>query len=566
MPSTPSRHPLLAASCVLAVAWALGAAGPPAARAHAAAHLAVGETIVLAPVADAYVRADARKEHFGSSPRFAAQGGRRARRAYLRFQVSLPPAVTVRRAKLRLYTLSGDRGAGVTLRAAGHDFWSESALTWRTQPKMGAVVDRKRIYRDHAWIALDATPIAREGGTVTVVLTTTGRSWHGFRSREARNGRPQLVITTGLGSPDPPPPPQQPDPSLPGELRPTPLNPDDNFIADWSNASLGIATQQEIDPFADLLQEAPERSRFESAPVRQGDLSLHMTVNQNDTDHNGSTERTQLFPRYYLSDQDDVWMSMSFWLDNGFDFPANGNEWDVILDGFPNTPDLSHKGRNAVLELLLSSGSGSGPQWKLIVRGGVSTDDGNTYPRNEGYGLGSATTGNWVDFLIHYKPSTGSDGEVKVWRAPGNAQFPTNPVASDSGVNVATASGIPLVTYPEFGLYRSTSSTPSSLHIGGGCDHPDARGGGGPVLRLTCRWARPQVPRVGVGRPTFRSRATARRRRSRLGMRPDDQSRRRRESRRRAGGRDPLGGHSNPHRSSAPTSSRLATGTESRDR
>ena len=271
--------------------------------------------------------------------------------------------------------------------------------------------------------------------------------------------------------PMPPPtaplPPQQPDPSLTGEPPPTPLNPDDNFIADWSNASPGIATYQGIEPFADLLQEAPERSQFESAPVRQSDLSLHMTVNQNDTDNNGSTERTQLFPRYYLSDQDDVWMSMSFWLDHGFAFPANGGEWGVILDGFPNTPDLSHKGRNAVLELLLSSGSGSGPQWKLIVRGGVSTDDGNTYPRNEGYGLGPATTDNWVDFLVHYKLSTGSDGEVKVWRAPGNAQFPTNPVASDFGVNVATASGIPLVTYPEFGLYRSTSSTPSSLHIGG---------------------------------------------------------------------------------------------------
>jgi hypothetical protein len=195
-PTTSRRHVLVLA--VLAVALVVGASRPSGAPAQHSATIAAGQTVVLAPVADASVPRAGRSR---SSARLSAQGGRRTRRAYLRFQVTLPPATTIVRAELRLFTLSQDRGAGVSLRSAGSGRWHELGLSWRRRPALGAVVDRRRGYRRHSWISLDASPAVRSAGDITLALTTTGRSWHGFASREARHGRPRLTIVT---APTPP--------------------------------------------------------------------------------------------------------------------------------------------------------------------------------------------------------------------------------------------------------------------------------------------------------------------------------------------------------------------------
>ena len=96
-----SKIPVPVLACVLCAGVAL----------PTNAHGADAQRVVLSPVADTYVRADARTAHLGSSRTFSVRGGRRARRAYLRFQVSVPPGQVVQRATLRLYALSPGRRA-----------------------------------------------------------------------------------------------------------------------------------------------------------------------------------------------------------------------------------------------------------------------------------------------------------------------------------------------------------------------------------------------------------------------------------------------------------------------
>lgn len=254
------------------------------------------------------------------------------------------------------------------------------------------------------------------------------------------------------------------------------------FLADWSAGAIGIATVPMISQFNRLVAEdggphssPTDRIVFSNFPVRQGSLSLKMTVKQHDVDGGVVKERVQITSfaptgRYYLQDGEDVWIAMSFFLAENFVFPSTGAQYAILLDGFPNTSDLAHSGQNATHEISIGSGSGEGPVWRLNILGGVSSDGGATYPHDTDQDIALAKRGQWSDFLMHVRFSTGGDGLVEIWYAPGtaNASFGTGaPTVVDHGPNIATANGYQCVMYPEPGIYRSTQEQPSSMYLGG---------------------------------------------------------------------------------------------------
>lgn len=252
-----------------------------------------------------------------------------------------------------------------------------------------------------------------------------------------------------------------------------PVVPTTNFLANWSAASPGIATAAQLAEFNRQTKAAPDRIQFVTSPTRQGNLSLKMTVEQGDLNE-GSKERVQIAtfnktpsPQYYLRDGDDVWMAFSVWPDSNFYFPELG-EFSVIMDGFPNSPDLEHSGVLATHEIGLGRTAGL-PVWRLSINGGVSETGGSSYPHNTDQDVAPVVSG-WNDFLLHIKMSTGNDGRVEVWFAPGNATSTLGtgaPNVSDYGPNVATANGYVLGMFPEPGIYRHTNAKTSSLYLGG---------------------------------------------------------------------------------------------------
>jgi hypothetical protein len=253
-----------------------------------------------------------------------------------------------------------------------------------------------------------------------------------------------------------------------------PVTPTKKFLADWRAGVLGAPSTAQIAEFNRQTKEEPSRIQFVKWPLRQGDLALKMTVKEGDVDA-GSTERVQIAtfnstpsPQYSLKDGDDVWIAFSVYLASSFAFPASSTKFITILDGFANTTDLAHTANvTHALDLAWTAG---GPEWTLNINGGVSTEGGasGSFPHETRQKFAKATIGHYNDFLMHTKMSTGGDGVVEIWYAPGaKAEFSETPNAIDRGPNVATADNYVCVMFPEFGIYRSKNPQTSDMYLGG---------------------------------------------------------------------------------------------------
>jgi hypothetical protein len=150
------------------------------------------------PVADTYSQSNKPDSNFGTSVRISAQNRTtEIRRAYLRFDVQVPSGSVVTKATLRLTANGSGTSTGVDLRAVADNSWGESSLTYRNGPAVGsAVVAHAAGYADNASVSLDATSLVGGSGVVSMAITTESDSWHGFDSREASSGKPQLVVET----------------------------------------------------------------------------------------------------------------------------------------------------------------------------------------------------------------------------------------------------------------------------------------------------------------------------------------------------------------------------------
>ncbi len=196
--SRPFVRPALAAA-VMVVAFAIGASTAGAAD------------TTFTPAADAQVKSSSPTTNYGSDAGLRLRQGTPDNtityRSYLKFAVSgLPGAVSA--AKLRLYVTDASNDGGTAF-LAGNDFstggpWTESGLTWNNAPgaTSGALASAGPV-SSGAWVEFPVTPAISGDRTYTFLLTTASSDSAIYSSKEGGNA-PQLVITTGAGSPTPP--------------------------------------------------------------------------------------------------------------------------------------------------------------------------------------------------------------------------------------------------------------------------------------------------------------------------------------------------------------------------
>jgi hypothetical protein len=155
-------------------------------------------TVSFSPVADTYSRSDTATTNYGTSPRVSAQNqSGQIRRAYLRFNVSVPAGSAVTKATLRMYSEAAGTSTPVELHGLADTTWGETALTWNNAPALNpAVVAQATGYANNAYVPFDATSLVSGSGLVSMALSTASSTWEGFTSREGTN-KPQLIVETG---------------------------------------------------------------------------------------------------------------------------------------------------------------------------------------------------------------------------------------------------------------------------------------------------------------------------------------------------------------------------------
>ncbi len=146
------------------------------------------------PVADAYVRSDARRRNFGTRTELRARGGKPLLKSYLKFTVQSAGAVSS--ARLRLFVESSSRAAGTIYRASSNG-WTESRITYANAPRAaGGALDKEGIASAGAWIDFDVSQAVRGDGTYSFVIVSTVPNGVVYASRERAARRPRLVVET----------------------------------------------------------------------------------------------------------------------------------------------------------------------------------------------------------------------------------------------------------------------------------------------------------------------------------------------------------------------------------
>lgn len=163
-------------------------------------------TLSLAPVADAQVASGNPATNYGSSTSMyvqSATSGFGNERAWLRFDLSgLPAGATVSAARLKLYQW---RPAGTALpvevRGSGDTGWSESTITWNSQPAFDAtVLDTQSISAAGTWYTWNLGSYANGRTAVSLVAKPATESAdpastaYAFDAREYGSYTPALEV------------------------------------------------------------------------------------------------------------------------------------------------------------------------------------------------------------------------------------------------------------------------------------------------------------------------------------------------------------------------------------
>ena len=176
---------------------------------HAAPAMAA--TRVFNPSADTYVSSAARHANFGSQWRIKIDG-RPRRRAFLRFDVTLPHGAVVSKATLSVYP-AGRRGAPrVRVFHSRGLGWEETKVTYAHQPRLGRALGylgrRTRSGAQRFTLRGRVRP-----GHNTIALTTRRATLRRFWAREGRRPARLSVTYTAPPPPSPPPPTVPPPPA-----------------------------------------------------------------------------------------------------------------------------------------------------------------------------------------------------------------------------------------------------------------------------------------------------------------------------------------------------------------
>lgn len=149
------------------------------------------ETVVT-PEVDAYVSTAHPAANYGMAPTLRADASPRIR-SYLRFRLDGLSGRRVVRARLRLWSRSGDLD-GYTVRPVAGASWDEHAITSDNGPPPGQPAASSGPFGPGTWASTDVTRLVHQGnGRLSVALTTGSDQNITFDSREGPY-RPQLVV------------------------------------------------------------------------------------------------------------------------------------------------------------------------------------------------------------------------------------------------------------------------------------------------------------------------------------------------------------------------------------
>jgi hypothetical protein len=159
-------------------------------------------TSVFPAIADGQVKMSEPGHTFGALPSLRVRTGSDVLRSYLAFAVAglTGPVVD---AKLRLMVANGSTDGGDVLPVDGA--WSESSLTWRNAPALGAtpVGHIGRVAPGLVDVPLAASAITADG-TYSFALAAASDTLTIYSSREG-TAAPELVVATAPAPPAPPP-------------------------------------------------------------------------------------------------------------------------------------------------------------------------------------------------------------------------------------------------------------------------------------------------------------------------------------------------------------------------
>jgi hypothetical protein len=155
---------------------------------HASSAQAATSTFSVTTNADAHVSAASPGANYGSSPTLEIAGSP-TKRAYLRFNVSVPAGAVITRTTLRLYFTS-QSSSGYDVDKATSNAWSEGTINFANAPGVGGI-DARGTSIAAGWNSLVVPPA--DPDFTTYVLSRGSSDIVSAHSRENAN-RPQLVV------------------------------------------------------------------------------------------------------------------------------------------------------------------------------------------------------------------------------------------------------------------------------------------------------------------------------------------------------------------------------------
>jgi hypothetical protein len=155
-------------------------------------------TLTFTPPHDAWVRLSSPSSNFGARPELRVQGGSKATRSYLKFNVSgVTGSVQSATLRLRVIDAGPDGGSVFSVSnnfAATSTPWTESGLNWNNAPApSGSALDAAGSVSSNTWVELDVTSTITGNGTYSFAMAGGSNNVVEYSSSEGSNP-PQLVV------------------------------------------------------------------------------------------------------------------------------------------------------------------------------------------------------------------------------------------------------------------------------------------------------------------------------------------------------------------------------------
>ena len=165
------------------------------------------EQAVIYPEADTFVRAGTYAgDNYGNDATLCVKTATESyiRRSFIRFDLSgvSEPIIS---ASLRLYVNRKDADTVHDVNFVSSDSWSETTMTWNTQPASGATLDSQSIPDEGSWVEFDVTAqvlteLSGDGKISLMIHEPTAVTYTLYDSKETAvfENTPQLVIVFPL--------------------------------------------------------------------------------------------------------------------------------------------------------------------------------------------------------------------------------------------------------------------------------------------------------------------------------------------------------------------------------